>query len=51
MKVNEKIVVKIEKIVYGGEGMAYYNELVIFVPMSCIGDIVEINIISVKNIC
>lgn len=49
MKVNEKIVVKIEKIVYGGEGMAYYNDFVIFVPMSCIGDIVEINIISVKK--
>lgn len=49
MKVNEKIILKIEKIVYGGEGLGYYDELAIFVPMSCIGDVVEVNIISVKK--
>ncbi|MGL6023311.1 MAG: 23S rRNA (uracil(1939)-C(5))-methyltransferase RlmD [Cetobacterium sp.] len=42
--------VKIEKIVYGGEGLGYYNdEFAMFVPMSVPGDIVKAEIISLKK--
>ncbi|MGL6066112.1 MAG: 23S rRNA (uracil(1939)-C(5))-methyltransferase RlmD [Cetobacterium sp.] len=44
------IEVKIEKIVYGGEGLGYYNdEFAMFVPMSVPGDIVKAEIISLKK--
>lgn len=49
LKIGEIIKVKIEKIAFGGEGIAYHNELVIFVPMSCIGDVLEVRIISLKK--
>ncbi|MGL5356749.1 MAG: 23S rRNA (uracil(1939)-C(5))-methyltransferase RlmD [Cetobacterium sp.] len=42
--------VKIEKIVYGGEGLGYYNDqFAMFVPMSVPGDIVKAEIISLKK--
>ena len=42
--------VKIEKIVYGGEGLGYYNgEFAMFVPMSVPGDVVKAEIISLKK--
>ncbi|MGL4997753.1 MAG: 23S rRNA (uracil(1939)-C(5))-methyltransferase RlmD [Cetobacterium sp.] len=44
------IEVKIEKIVYGGEGLGYYNnEFAVFVPMSVPGDVVKAEIISLKK--
>ncbi|MGL5088606.1 MAG: 23S rRNA (uracil(1939)-C(5))-methyltransferase RlmD [Cetobacterium sp.] len=44
------IEVKIEKIVYGGEGLGYYNnEFAMFVPMSVPGDVVKAEIISLKK--
>lgn len=50
LKVSDIIEVKIEKIVFGGEGLAYYNNsFAVFVPMSVPEDIVEIEIISVKK--
>lgn len=49
LKISDKIEVTIEKIVFGGEGLAYYNNMVIFVPMSCIGDRLQVRIISVKK--
>ena len=49
LKVSDKIEVTIEKIVFGGEGLGYYNDMVIFVPMSCIGDKLLVKIISVKK--
>ncbi|WP_156298950.1 23S rRNA (uracil(1939)-C(5))-methyltransferase RlmD [Streptobacillus canis] len=49
MKVNDIINVKIEKLVFGGEGMARYDNLVVFVPMSVPGDELSIKIISVKK--
>ena len=48
-KIGEQIVVKIEKIVFGGEGLAYHNSFVIFVPMSAIGDELLVEIISTKK--
>lgn len=49
MKINDIIEVEIEKIVFGGEGLAYFNELAVFVPMSAIGDKLLVKIISIKK--
>lgn len=49
LKKGQVIEIKIEKIVYGGEGLGYYNEFAIFVPMSVPGDIVKAEIISLKK--
>ena len=44
------IEIKIDKIVYGGEGLGYYNgEFAMFVPMSVPGDILKAEIISLKK--
>lgn len=48
-RVGQKIHVKIEKIVFGGEGLSYINGFVIFVPMSAVGDELIVEIISVKK--
>lgn len=49
VKKNQIIEIEIEKIVPGGEGLGYYNEFAIFVPMSAIGDILKVEIISTKK--
>lgn len=49
LKIGDIIEVEIEKIVFGGEGLAYYNQIVIFVPLSAIGDRLQVKIISVKK--
>lgn len=49
MRVGEIFEIKIEKIVFGGEGLGYINDMATFVPMSAIGDILKIKIISVKK--
>lgn len=49
MKVNDILNVKIEKLVFGGEGISKHGEMVIFVPMSVPGDELSIKIISVKK--
>ena len=44
------IEIKIDKIVYGGEGLGYYNnEFAMFVPMSVPGDLLKVEIISLKK--
>ncbi|MGL4393289.1 MAG: 23S rRNA (uracil(1939)-C(5))-methyltransferase RlmD [Fusobacteriaceae bacterium] len=43
------IEIKIEKIIYGGEGLGYLNDFAIFVPMSIPGDKVQCEIISLKK--
>lgn len=48
-KIGDEIELKIEKIVFGGEGLAYYDNMVVFVPMSCIGDVVKARVISMKK--
>ena len=45
----EIIELKIDKIVNGGEGLGYYNDFAVFVPMSVPGDILKVKIISVKK--
>lgn len=49
LKVSDIIEIEIEKIVFGGEGLGYYNELAIFVPMSVPKDKLRVKIISVKK--
>ena len=48
-KIGEKLGIKIEKIVFGGEGLGRIDGFTIFVPMSVPGDVLEIEIISVKK--
>ena len=46
---DQIIQIKIEKIIPGGEGLGYYNDFAIFVPMSIPGDLLEVRIISLKK--
>lgn len=46
---GDKIDIDIDKIVYGGEGLGYYNDMAVFVPMSVPGDRLTVEIISVKK--
>lgn len=49
VKKDDLIEIKIEKIVNGGEGLGYYKDFAIFVPMSVPGDVLEVKIISIKK--
>ena len=49
ISVGNKIVVNIEKIVYGGEGLGFVDDFAVFVPMTVPGDRVEAEIISKKK--
>jgi len=49
LKIGNIIKIKIEKIIFGGEGLGYYEDLAIFVPMSVPGDLLEVEIISLKK--
>lgn len=49
LKIGDIIEVTIEKIVFGGEGLAYFNQMVVFVPQSCLNDVLKVKIISTKK--
>lgn len=49
LKVGEIIEISIEKIVFGGESLGFYNSFAVFVPMGVPGDKLKIEIISVKK--
>lgn len=49
LKKDQIIELKIEKLVYGGEGIGKYNGFTVFVPDSAPGDIVRTKVISVKK--
>ena len=49
LKVSDIIQIKIDKMVFGGEGLGYFNDFAVFVPMSVPEDELEIEIISVKK--
>lgn len=49
LKKDQIIEIKIDKIVNGGEGLGYYNDFAVFVPMSVPDDVVKVKIISVKK--
>ena len=48
-EIGQKLEIEIEKIVFGGEGLGRVNGFTVFVPMSVPGDILEIEIISMKK--
>ena len=48
-EIGQKLKIEIEKIVFGGEGLGRVDGFTVFVPMSVPGDILEIEIISVKK--
>ena len=49
VKKDQVIELEIDKIVNGGEGLGYYNDFAIFVPMSVPKDRLKVKIISVKK--
>ena len=49
LKIGKKFEIKIEKIVFGGEGLGHIDGFTVFVPMSVPGDILEVEIISLKK--
>ena len=49
LKVSDIIKIKIDKIVFGGEGLGYFNDFAIFVPMSVPEDELEVEIISISS--
>lgn len=46
LAIGDEITVSIEKLIYGGEGLARYQGAVIFVPASAPGDQLQVRIIS-----
>ena len=48
-EIGQKLEIEIEKIVFGGEGLGRVDGFTVFVPMSVPGDILEIEIISMKK--
>ena len=49
LKIGKKFEIKIEKIIFGGEGLGHIDGFTVFVPMSVPGDILEVEIISLKK--
>lgn len=49
LKIGKKYEIEIEKIVFGGEGLGHIDGFTVFVPMSVPGDILEVEIISLKK--
>jgi len=49
LKKGDKIKLEIIKLVFGGEGLGYYDGRVVFVPESVPGDVVEVEIVSSKK--
>lgn len=46
LTINDEIIVTIEKLVYGGQGLARFQGATIFIPSSAIGDKLKVKIIS-----
>ena len=49
LKKDQIIELDIEKIIFGGEGLGYFEKMAVFVPMSVPGDRVKVKIISLKK--
>lgn len=49
LKVGALIEVDVEKISFGGESIAYYENIVVFIPMSVPGDRLKVEVISTKK--
>lgn len=46
---NHELIVTIEKLVFGGLGLARLDALVIFVPFSAVGDVLKVRILNKKK--
>ncbi len=49
MNIGDKVKIKIEKIVLGGDGLGHIGRLVVFVPYTCPGDEVLVEITKLKS--
>lgn len=49
VSLGNRVILDIDKLTYGGEGLGFYNEFAIFVPMTVPHDKVEVKIISKKK--
>ncbi len=49
LKKEQIIELEIEKLIFGGEGLGYFENMAVFVPMSVPGDRVRVKIISIKK--
>lgn len=49
LKIGSLIEVEVEKISFGGESIAYYENIVVFIPMSVPGDRLMVEVISTKK--
>jgi len=49
MDINEIIELNIESLAYGGEGVAKYNGIAVFVDSVAIGDVIKAKIVSLKK--
>lgn len=49
MKKNDELILEINDITREGSGVGKYNDMVIFVPLTAVGDIVKVKILKVKK--
>ncbi len=49
MEIGDRVKIEIEKLVLGGDGLAHIGRLVVFVPYSCPGDELLVEIIKLKS--
>ncbi len=49
IEIGSLVEIKIDKIVFGGEGLGFLDDFAIFVPMSVPGDVLKCEVISVKK--
>jgi 23S rRNA (uracil1939-C5)-methyltransferase len=49
LKLNQELIVRVEKIAQGAGGIGYYNSKTIFIPYTIPGDLVKVKIIELKK--
>ena len=49
MQLKDRVIIKIESVAFGGEGVGRIDNLVVFVPFSAPGDELEIEITQIKK--
>ncbi|HUA68288.1 MAG TPA: class I SAM-dependent RNA methyltransferase, partial [Candidatus Saccharimonadales bacterium] len=49
LQIGERLILTIDDIAFGGEGVGRVNDFVVFVPFVLVGEVVEIEIIQVKK--